>query len=155
MGDIVRISVTGLQELGARFADLSAKMQKSVARSMTNAGAQVIKKQAAANAPVAAKRHPFYAKKGAQPEEIDPGNLKRSVIVVQRKTTQYTSEHDVTVRKGKKSKGNPYLEGYIAEFGSVKESPRPWLRPALDQEKGFAIAAMKEKLDASLTAKGV
>lgn len=155
MVDTVRIQVDGLRELGDRFADLAAQMQKSVARSVTNAGAQVIKKQAIINAPVSKAPHRYYAKKGAPAEEVDPGNLKKNVVVVQRRHTDYTSEHDVTVRKGKKAQGNPYLEGFLAEYGSVKESPKPWLRPALDQEKSAAIAAMKAKLEDSLTKKGV
>lgn len=157
MASVVTVHVDGLRELGDRFATLDDKMQKSVARSMTNAGAQVIKKQAIYLAPESKANHRYYARKGAPAQEVDPGNLKKNVIVkhLPPGRTPLTSEHIVTVRTAKSAtQGDPFAEGYFEEFGTVKESPAPWLRVAFDQEKGFALQAMKDKLDASLTKKG-
>jgi hypothetical protein len=48
----VTIKVEGLKELGQKFAQLSDDMQKKVARSATNAAAQVVKKLAKQKAPI-------------------------------------------------------------------------------------------------------
>ena len=95
MVDRVTIKVEGLRELGQRFALLSDDMQKKIARSATNAAAQVVKKLAKQKAPVV---DPSVT------PDIPPGNLKKNIIVrrTRPRSTPLTSEHRVTVRsKGK------------------------------------------------------
>lgn len=136
----VTIKVEGLRELGQQFERLSDDMQKKVARSATNAAAQVVKKLAKQKAPVSG------------PEvtpNIPPGELKRNVIVrrTRPRNTPLTSEHRVTVRsKGKRVIGNPYRVGVFQEYGTVHHGPQSFMRPALDQGKSQAIEAMRKKI---------
>jgi HK97 gp10 family phage protein len=134
--------VLGLRELGEAMSKLQTEVAQSIARSMTNAAAQVVKKAAVANI----QRNP----------SIDTGSLKESVIVkkLPRSQSQLTSEHIVTVRRGRgkiikrgKNKGQrqttaPHA-GFV-EFGTVKMPAEPFLRPALDQEKYRVPDVMKQ-----------
>ena len=135
----VTIKVEGLRELGQQFARLSDDMQKKVARSATNAAAQVVKKLAKQKAPVSG------------PEvtpEIPPGHLKKNIIVKRSRlrNSNLTSEHRVTV-KGKSGEAiSPYRVGVFQEYGTVQHGPQAFMRPALDQGKSQAIEAMRKKI---------
>jgi len=135
------VRVDGLRELGERLKGLSADIQKKVARSATNAAAQVIKRRAKELAPIAPEP---YVIEGVK---VQPGNLPKNIVVkrVPPSKTTLTSEHVVAVR-GKRKDGYANRVGVLQEFGTVKMSPQPFMRPAFDQEKGFAVAAMKQKL---------
>ena len=141
----VKVKVDGLQDLQRRLRALSEKVQKKVARSATNAAAQVIKKQAIRNAPRSDGVH-ILADTEEGPVDIIPGNLRKGIIVARVRNTPLTSEHLVTV--GGKAKHH-YAARYahFVEFGTIRYAPRPFLRPAFDQEKGFAVGAMKVALE--------
>ena len=136
----VTIKVEGLKELGQKFAQLSDDMQKKVARSATNAAAQVVKKIAIRKAPV------------SPPEvtpAIPPGHLKKNIIVKRSRlrNSNLTSEHRVTVRGRSKEGGiSPYRVGVFQEYGTVQHGPQAFMRPAIDQGTSQAIEAMKKKI---------
>lgn len=143
MATTVRVEVKGLRELGQALALLDKDIQKRVARAATNAGAQVIKKLAAQKAPV------------SQPEvtpNVPPGYLRDSIIVrrQRRPDRRLTSQHAVTVRhkgaKVLKDATNPYQVGIFNEFGTVKMSPQPFMRPSFDQGKEAALQAITKRL---------
>lgn len=134
--------VEGLRPLGAAMRELGYAVALRVAGAMTNAGAQVVKKEAVSNV----ERNP----------SIETGSLRDSIIVkkIPRSQTHLTSEHIVTVRgRGKiirrgKRKGQRETSAAHAkfvEFGTVNMPAEPFLRPALDQRKEDAARAMKEK----------
>jgi HK97 gp10 family phage protein len=138
---ITTFHVSGLRELGEAMRELKKEVSQSIARSMTNAGAQVVKKAAIANI----QRNP----------SIDTGSLRDSVIVkkLPRSQSQLTSEHIVTVRgRGKiikrgKKKGQRQTEAphaHFIEFGTVKMKAEPFLRPALDQQKSRIPEVMRQ-----------
>ena len=145
MADLVTVKVQGLTNLGERMRNLSEDMNKKIARSATGAAASVVKKAAERKAPV------------------DTGNLKRNIIAkrIPPARTQHTSEHIVTVRKGKlteKQKGSGLQDAFYAswvEFGTAKMAARPFLRPAFDQNIQAAIDAMKKKIEQRLDKAGV
>jgi len=135
-------TVHGLRELGEAMRELKAEVAKSIASSMTNAAAQVIKKAAVANI--------------RSSPSVDTGSLRDSVIVkkIPRSQTSLTSEHIVTVRgRGKlikrgKKKGQKQTEAphaHLVEFGTVNMKAEPFLRPSFDHQKGKAVEAMKER----------
>lgn len=138
-----RTTVAGLRELGEAMRGLSADINKRIARSATNAAGQVIKKAAQLKAP------------------SDTGNLRKNIIVkrLPPNQTKLTSEHIVTVRRGKltaKQQATGLRDAYYAsfvEFGTAKASAQPFLRPAFDTGKGKAVDAMAGKL-AKRIAKG-
>ena len=140
----VTVKVAGLAELEKRMQTLALDMQNKIARAATAAGAVVIKNAAIRNAP------------------RDTGNLAKNIIAkrLPRGEAQHTSEHIVTVRKGKltakqKATGmrDAYYGGFV-EFGTVHTAPRPYLRPAYDQNKTQAVEAMKSRIEARLKKAG-
>ena len=135
----VTIKVEGLRELGQKFAQLSDDMQKKVARSATNAAAQVVKKIAIRKAPVS---DPSVT------PDIPPGNLKKNIIVKRSRlrNSNLTSEHRVSVRGKGNGLVSPYRVGIFQEYGTVKHGPQAFMRPSIDQGKSQAIEAMKKKI---------
>ncbi len=146
MADVVTFQVKGLQELGQALSELTADIQGKVGRATTNAGAQVIKKIAARKAPVAPTDYVVRANKGDKGVVVPKGNVGKKVSVKYLGTkTGLTSEHIVFV-KGKRKDGYANRIGTFAEFGTVKETPRPFMRPALAEGKEQAVEAMKSRL---------
>jgi HK97 gp10 family phage protein len=134
--------VTGLRQLGEAMRELKAEVARSVAGSMTNAAAQVVKKAAVTNI----TRNP----------SVETGSLRDSVIVkkLPKSQTELTSEHIVTVRgrgkiikrgkkKGQRQTSAPH--GSFVEFGTVNMQAEPFLRPALEHNQQRAVEAMKER----------
>lgn len=147
MPSSVTVHIEGLRELGERMRNLAADVSTRAARSATNAAAQVIKKEAV---------HNIEAK-----HLIDTGSLHDAVIVKRIPSGQsgLTSEHIVTVRTRRtkrktKTKQATAWWGGFAEFGTVKEQARPWLRPAFDTKKSDALDAMVDKLNSAITKAG-
>lgn len=145
MATTVTVEVKGLRELGERLKALKLdfKANSKIARAATNAGAQVIKKLAVQKAPVSGP--------GLTPE-VPPGYLRDSIIVRRQTRSKLTAEYAVTVRhKGKKANlrkdgTNPYQVGIFNEFGTVHQSPQPFMRPAFDQGKTQAVEQIKKRL---------
>lgn len=132
MVDAVRIKVDGLQALGAKLRDMGEEMSTKIARGATGAAAGVVKKSAQAKAP---KR---------------TGNLAKNIITKRlgKSQSSLTSEHIVTVRrkrtKGQKASGEESAYyGQFVEFGSIHNTPKPFLRPAFDENVSKAIDTMK------------
>lgn len=134
------VEVKGLRELGENMRKLSAKVSNRIASQATNAAAQLVKKQAKVNIQTS--------------PSVVTRSLLESVIVKKIPKSQHdvTSMHAVTVRgRGKKIKKTGMLQkaaphAHFVEFGTVKMPAEPFLAPAFEQEKGFAVAAMKKKL---------
>lgn len=136
-----RVEIKGLRELGEAMKALGNDVGLKIARSATNAGAQVIKRRAKELAPVAPEP---YKIEGVL---VQPGNIGKNIVVkrLKRGQTQLTSEHVVTVR-GKAKYGYASRVGALQEFGTVKQSAQPFMRPAFEQEKGFAVQKIRETL---------
>lgn len=136
--------VEGLRELGNAMRELGQKDALRIAGAMTNAGAQVVKKEAVLNI----EKSP----------SVDEGDLRDAVIVKKRGRSEsnLTSEHIVTVRgRGKETKkgvqfGAPHA--HFVEFGTVNMPAEPFLRPALDQNIQKVIGVMKAKGDGRIEA---
>jgi len=134
------VKVEGLRELGQAMRTLGREVSTKIAGAMTNAGAQVVKKDAIQRAP-----------EHDEPHEVDgvlvqPGNLKKNIVVkkVSKNRTPLTSAHIVTVR-GKKKDGYAARYGRLQEFGTVHHAPQPFLRPAFDGNRMQAVDAMKKR----------
>jgi hypothetical protein len=83
---------------------LSANVSKNVLRGAVSAGAQVVRQQARANAPVMHK---------ALPNHQPPGTLKRSIVVsyIRERSNLSQAVYYVTVRKGKRYRGQGKGQG--------------------------------------------
>lgn len=141
-------TITGLKELQMALKDLPNNIAKNVLRGSVNAGASVIKKEAAARAPV----YTGSVSQGHPP----PGTLKRSVYQKAIKELSNLTKQTffVGVRKGKKyqkqgKKGNLSQDAFYArfvEFGTSKMPARPFMRPAFEAKKSAAVEAIKAYL---------
>jgi len=138
MPDRVTFKVDGLQELGKAMQALGTETATKVARAMTNAAAQLVKKAAVLEAPQYHEPHEVDGVK------VQPGNLKKNIVVKRVSKTSLSSEHLVTVR-GKKKDGYAARYGRLVEFGTVKMAAHPFLRPALANNISAAITAMSSK----------
>ena len=144
MAKTVTVKVEGLADLGARMKGLSEAVNNRIARAATAAGAVVIRNSAQQKAPV------------------DTGNLKKNIIVkrLPKGESSLTSEHIVTVRKGKltaKQKSSGLKDAYygqFVEFGTAKMPAQPFLRPAYDENKQRAVEAIKDRIAARLKKAG-
>lgn len=137
------IKVTGLRELQARLDLLKTEVQLKLAARATAAAAAVVKKSAKQRAPVADEPYEFEG------VLVQPGNIARNIISKRLRNTSHTAEHIVAVR-GKKKYGYASRVGALQEFGTVKQSPQPFLRPAFEANLGKAIDAMKKNLAAGI-----
>lgn len=144
MTDRVTIKVEGLQELGESLRLLSRETATKITRSMTNAAAQLVRKDAVARAPEYTEPHMVDG------VLVNPGNLKKNIVVKRWTKTRLTSEHLVTVR-GKRKDGFAARYGRLVEFGTVKMAAQPFLRPALQQNVRAASEAMRENGKKGLT----
>jgi len=140
--------VEGLRQLGANLAQLGTAVQKRIARSTTNAGAQVVKGAVVEKA----AQQPTLADAPFEIEGVvyQPGEIARNVQVVRIKDPDMTSEHIVRIRSNKK---NGYI-GRIAsfnEFGTVKMAAQPFMTPAFAQSRDRALQAMVKTLNAGIT----
>lgn len=142
-------TITGLKELQAALKELPDRIAKNVLRGAVNAGATLIKKEAANRAPV--YTGPVSA--GHPP----PGTLKRSVYQKQIRdlSNKVKQTFYVGVRKGKEFRkqgksGNLSQDAYYArfvEFGTAKMPAKPFLRPAFEAKKEEATNAIKAYLE--------
>lgn len=145
MASSITVKVSGLRELGEAMRLLSTATSTKIARSMTNAAAQLVRKAAVAKAPESEQAHKVNPG-GNQHRyvEVQPGNLKRNVIVRRIANTPLTSEHIVTVR-GKKKDGYAARYARLVEHGTVNMSADPFMRPALDSNITAASNAMRDR----------
>ena len=141
---MVRAEVKGLRELGEKLKELSTKEALKIAKSATGGAAQVIKKKAKQKAAIAERPYIVKQNKGDQGILVQPGNVPKNIIAKKIKSN-LTSEHIVAVR-GKRKDGYANRVGILMEFGTVKQAPRPFMRPALYNGKNEAIEVMKKRI---------
>ena len=132
------VQIKGLDALAKALKELPDRVAKNGLRAAVYAGAKVIRDEAKLQAPVAT------------------GTMKRAVILKQIPELSNKNKQTffVTVRQGKKyrkqgKKGNLSQDAWywrFVEFGTVKMSARPFLRPAFDMKKNDALTAIKTRL---------
>ena len=142
------VQVQGLDQLAKALRELPQRVARNGLRAAVYAGAKVIRDEAKLQAPVAT------GDLGA--DQPPRGTLKRSVIMKQIPELSGAQKQTffVTVRHGKKyrkqgKKGNLSQDAWywrFVEFGTVKMSARPFLRPAFDMKKHEAVTAIKTRL---------
>ena len=148
MAEFESVQVQGLDQLAKALRELPQRVARNGMRAAVYAGAKVIRDEAKLQAPVAT------GDLGAN--QPPPGTLKRSVIMKQIPELSGAQKQTffVTVRHGKKyrkqgKKGNLSQDAWywrFVEFGTVKMSARPFLRPAFDMKKHEAVTAIKTRL---------
>lgn len=140
-----RTRVEGLRQMGQAMSTLRQDVSRKVAVAATGAGARVIRDLARQKAPVADEN---YEVEG---QPVERGNLPKQIVAKQvpKSQRQLTSEHVVAVR-GKRKHGYASRIGALQEFGTVKQAPQPFMRPAFDEGKGKALQAITDRLSARI-----
>lgn len=142
-----KLAITGLPEMLRKLRTLPEVMQAKVIKGAVASGAAVIRNEAVIRAPYysgqVGKNHP------------PPGTL-RAAIYQTRLTSECTPTLEkwlVSVRKGKKALGgaDAYYATWI-EYGTIKMSARPYMRPAFEARKEAAVDAMRDFVAAKLPA---
>ena len=148
MANLESVKIDGLDQLAQALRELPKRVARNGLRGAVYAGAKVIRDEAKLKAPVA------MAPLGA--DQPPQGTLKRSIIMKQ--VPELSSEQKqtffVTVRHGKKYRkqgknGNLSQDAWywrFVEFGTVKMTARPFLRPAFEGKKYEAVDAIKNRL---------
>lgn len=120
----MRTKVEGLRELDKALADLGKVTAKNVARRTLRAAAEPIAEAARTNAPE------------------DTGKLIQSTDVSTRNPKRNRKESPIEVHVGP----GRHPQAITQEFGTFKEPPQPFMRPAWDAEKAGALEIIKETL---------
>ena len=115
-------------QLESILSQLPDKVEKKVANAAVSAGARVIRKEAEQFAPYNESR--------------TTGVHLRDAIIVKRDKNKVASYTVGTQYRGKKAAPHAHL----LEFGTVKMSPQPFLRPAFDTKGDQAKAKMLNSL---------
>ena len=148
MANLESVKIDGLDQLAQALRELPKRVARNGLRGAVYAGAKVIRDEAKLKAPVAS------APLG--PNQPPQGTLKRSIIMKQ--VPELSGEQKqtffVTVRHGKKYRkqgksGNLSQDAWywrFVEFGTVKMTARPFLRPAFEGKKYEAVDAIKTRL---------
>ena len=148
MSNSESVKIEGLDELARALKELPQRVARNGLRAAVYAGARVIRDEAKLKAPVA------IAALG--PDQPPPGTLKRSIIMKQIPELSGPQKQTffVTVRHGKKYRKQGKKENLsqdawywrFVEFGTVKMSAKPFLRPAFEGKKLEAVDAIKDRL---------
>lgn len=138
------VRVEGLRELGEAMRELGTEVSEKIAHAMVSKAARMVRDEAKKAAPVRT------------------GFMKQNIIVkkMRKSETDLTSEYRMGVRKYKvkyadtrfnvrKGRAGAYYgvdDAYYwryLEFGTVKMAPRPFMRPAFENNRMRAVEEMK------------
>jgi len=123
----VRTRIQGAKELDRVLKRLPERVARNVLRGAVRKGAKVIEDEIRRRTPVGAT-----------------GNLKASITQRGvRQVDKRTLTRQVGSFKGGKFKG---YHAHLVEFGTVKMSARPFIRPAIDSTNIEALAVMGKEL---------
>lgn len=139
MASRTEFRIEGARELERVLRQLPKKIGRRVLASAVRSAAEIVRREAAARAPVRAEAGLKRISKGKAATRA-PGFLKANII---KKTLRGSSEAHAAVMVGPRREA---YYGWIVEFGDSRNVPRPFLRPAFDAKVGEAINKMGTQL---------
>jgi len=154
------ISIDGLRELEIKLAQLPAKLEQRIIRQAVAAGARVIQREARSRAPMSIAPHILRSYASAVFKKytsgqfgtwVTPGNLKRMIRV--RVDKSRTRGYAVTYEVYVKNKDAWYWK--FVEFGTVKMSAKPFMRPAFETMKLAAINEIENQIKSRMENEGI
>jgi HK97 gp10 family phage protein len=131
-----RSTIRGAKELDAVLKKLPPAIAKKVLPGAVMTGAQVVRRAAKARAPDSGAPAKLRKRKATAKNY---GKLKDNIIARRDRRDMSAS---VTVRVGI---GRAFW-GIFSEFGTSKQSARPWFRPAWEESKRRALDAIGKSL---------
>jgi len=134
------IKIEGLKEVQKKLKSLPGNVQRRVVRGATRAGANIVKKEAQRNVPVRQDGKLKRAGKSKAKGYRYPGYLKKNIGLIRNKRVP----KNVFSFLVKTLKFAYY--GAFLEFGTSKMSAKPWLRPAYESKRYFAVKRIRERI---------
>lgn len=134
-GVVIKATVTGIPDLKAALANVSAQLKRRILRNALAAGARVVRDDAKARTPViAASAQPV--RRGVR----RPGTVKQAIVVRTSKQARRDGNVGVFVNvrpaksgaRGAKSPTDPFYWRWL-EFGTRFMQPRSFLQRAADR----------------------
>lgn len=132
-------NLTGFRELAAALRELGPRIAKNTLRRSVSAGAQVIRDDAKARAPV------------------DTGEMRKDIKIKRERDVrgETSAKYSVFVLSGKKSRMSGRARNVdkdsffwkFLEFGTSKMAAKSFMRPAFEANKEEAVKIIGEKLD--------
>lgn len=148
----ITFKVQGLDLLGRQLAELRGKTAQKIIRSAVTAGARVIVLDARRRAPVRTGDLRKSIESLRDKQNSGPGIEFRAVSVFKVPGVYANTKHNV--RKGRV--GKTYLQDpptfywKFNELGTVRQPARPFIQPALSENVGRIIDAMRKKIEEGL-----
>ena len=131
-------NLTGFKEMAKKLRDLGPRVGRKHLRAATSKGAAVIRKKARELAPV------------------DTGEMRKDIQQKRERTSgDHVASYSVYTRSGKRSRlsgkaRNVDKDSFywkFQEFGTAKQAPQPFMRPAFESEKENAVDVLGAELD--------
>ena len=149
MSEFSTISIKGFEDFKRQLALLPTRIGRNVLRGAVNAAATAIRQEVVARAPVytgpVAEGHPPAGtlKKAIYQKQIPElsSNLYQTFYVGVR-----SGKRQQAVKRGKNVLNLDAFYGAFVEFGTSKMSARPFMRPAFETRRDYAIEAMRAYL---------
>lgn len=136
-------SISGVKELDATFTALPKQSERLVYRQSLREGAKIVEKSAENNIRKVSKKFTGLAQRRSSISVYNlkkyKGNYRVAVQVKRGLVNQMKTDKDGPVRVG------AYLA--VLEYGSQKlnRRPRPWIRPAIRNEKNAALERISKE----------
>lgn len=154
--ETIRVEVLGLRELGKKLRALGdIKKIKAIARRSLNAGAAPMKKAVKVKAPVAPA--PYRVDDGTKMGQlVQPGNIAKQVVTKNVPNPPDMTYAVVIAIRGKRKHGYANRIASLQHFGTVKQSPNPFMQQAYDQTRqesqNIIIDRLRTEIDAAAAA---
>jgi HK97 gp10 family phage protein len=140
----MKIDISGLSDLKKRLTKLPERIEKNIMGAAVRAGANIIKSAAVAN--LGGKKTDIVVAKSRSPKGVTKfkiGTSGKKFYLMYRELG--TRPHVIKIGKTKK-----FLADGAVVFGKVVQhpgqAPKPFLRPALDENAQKAVDAMAKKI---------
>ena len=131
-----KAEVQGAKGIEAELSKLSLKIEKNISRRAVGAAAKVLIVEMKSN---------VHVRSGTLKRSIGMKRLKvRKTVTVIIGPRSGKGRQERLSRKGKVIKNSDGWYGRLEEFGTVKQSAHPFMRPAFDSKSNASIKAMAD-----------
>lgn len=142
MADTVTISIKGLDQLQDKLNRLPPEASRRALKNGLRPAGQIFQKRLQSLAGITGKYSTGWMAKHIT-LRVNTNNLDQGSVKVGFDRKQRTVE-------GKKTNTNAAYEAIYAEFGTVHEPARPFIRPTFESKKGEVLNTFIEKLREAL-----
>lgn len=132
------MTITGGSDLARRLGQLPGAVSRNVQRTALRKGAEPIRSMAASLAP--------------RDERGGPPHLADNIVIGARSLTR-EGVGEVIVEVGPAKQPADVFYGVWQEFGNIKQSAQPFMRPAFDTQSRFSLNIIMAEMWASIRKK--